>query len=239
MSLLEAKRAIAIIQARMTSTRLPGKVLMDLAGRPALEQMLRRVRQSVHLDDVIVATTVNATDGPVVELCERLGVSVFRGDEMDVLGRFHAAAIQAEADIVVRLTGDCPMHDATIIDLCLERFREGDCDYCSNVIHRSYPDGLDTEVLTIDTLARCDREAVSDYWREHVTTYIRDVDNPGDFLLDHFVGAEDYSELRWTLDTEIDLKRIRTFFDRLPDRFSWREALYIDPLFEILKSEEN
>jgi spore coat polysaccharide biosynthesis protein SpsF (cytidylyltransferase family) len=219
----------AIIQARMTSSRLPGKVLMDLNGRAALEQMLLRVGRSKRLDEVVVATTTNQTDDPIVDLCERMQTRVFRGDEKDVLGRFLGAARDAGADALVRLTGDCPMHDATVIDLCVDRFLASECDYLSNVMPRTYPDGLDTEIFTRRALEKTDQEAQTDYWREHVTTFIRDPENPGGFRLEVVVHDKDCAHLRWTLDTAEDLDRIRRYFSALPDGFSWLDALKIAP----------
>lgn len=218
---------VAIIQARMTSSRLPGKVLMDIGGRSALEQMIRRVGRSARLDAIVVATTVNATDDPVATLCAQIGTPVFRGDEKDVLGRFLGAARDLHADTVVRLTGDCPMHDAAVIDFCVDHFEAGACDYLSNVVERSYPDGLDVEVFTSLALEQTARDAQSDFWREHVTTYIRDSANPGKFQLGSVVHEHDYSNLRWTLDTAEDLARIRRYFNALPDEFSWLDAVEI------------
>jgi len=224
---------VAIIQARMTSTRLPGKVLMDIGGRPALEQMIRRVKQSNRLDMVTVATTVHATDDPIVALCARMETPVFRGDEQDVLGRFLGAAQNLRADTLVRLTGDCPMHDAAVIDHCIDQFTAGSYDYLSNVRQRTYPNGLDVEVFTIQALKQSARDAQTKFWREHVTTYIRDTENPGGFEIGSVAQDHDDSALRWTLDTAEDLARIRRYFNALPDRFSWRDALKIAPTLEL------
>ena len=211
----------------MTSSRLAGKVLMDLGGRPVLEQMLRRVMRSKRLDIVAVATTVNATDDPVAELCDAMSISVFRGDELDVLGRFLGAAHDLGAETLVRLTGDCPMHDPAVIDLCVARFEAETCDYRSNVVPRTYPDGLDTEVFSLQALERTSREAKSEFWREHVTAYIREPDNRGSFQIASVVNDMDLSALRWTLDTTEDLVRLRRYFERLPDGFTWQEAVEI------------
>ncbi len=124
----------------MTSSRLPGKVLADLCGESALQHMLSRVQRSQRIDGIVVATTTNDTDDPVVALCEKLGVAAFRGDEADVLGRFHDAAQLHDADPVVRLTADCPMIDPKILDEIIARFEEGEWDYVSNCNLRTYPD---------------------------------------------------------------------------------------------------
>ncbi|HUS96970.1 MAG TPA: glycosyltransferase family protein, partial [Hyphomicrobiaceae bacterium] len=160
---------VAIIQARMTSTRLPGKVLAEFAGQPMLSYMLDRVRRAQSLDGILIATTLNHTDDPVVDLCHEVGVAVFRGSEADVLGRYAAAAADAQADTIVRLTADCPLIDPHLIDQAVSTFREGGFDYLSNSIQLSYPDGLDVEVFTRSALARANAEANLPFHREHVT----------------------------------------------------------------------
>lgn len=219
---------VAIIQARMTSTRLPGKVLMDFAGKPALQHMLERVSKSRRLASICVATTANADDDPVADLCEKMSVPVFRGDEHDVLGRYVLAAERCNADPVVRLTADCPMHDAEVIDAAIAMYCAGGYDYVSNAMRRTYPDGLDVEVMSRATLERTAAEATHPFLREHVTTYIRGSrpDLPkGDFKTGDLVWEEDKSHYRWTLDTAEDLMRIRGYFERLPEGFGWRDAL--------------
>ncbi len=230
-------KTIAFIQARMGSSRLPGKVLADIAGRPSLEQMLRRVQLSKRLDGIVVTTTVNAIDDPVAALTERLGVGLFRGDEQDVLGRMHDAALAFGATVVVRLTADCPMHDATVIDAALEMFADGRYDYVSNAVQRTYPDGLDVEVMSFEALHRAHLEAVDRLHREHVTTYIRGVPAHlpnGDFRIGHLVNDQDFAALRWTVDTLADLDRVRRYYAALPDLFSWRQALALADRLEQL-----
>ena len=220
---------VAIIQARMTSSRLPGKVLADIAGKPLLHYMIERVRRSDRLDAIWVATTDNNTDDPVAELCEGMGVPVFRGDENDVLGRFAKAARAARADIVVRLTADCPLIDPTLIDEAIDAFVEGDYDYLSNSIELSYPDGLDVEVFTRTALETADREAEHPFHREHVTPYMRTGTYPdlpaGDFRVCHMTAPADFSHLRWTVDTADDLARVRRLAALLPPGFGWVDVL--------------
>jgi spore coat polysaccharide biosynthesis protein SpsF len=220
---------VAIIQARMTSTRLPGKVLADLAGRPMLAFMLARVRRARSVDVVWVATTDNATDDPVVELCGELDIPVFRGNEQDVLGRFSGAAHAADADIVVRLTGDCPLIDPALIDQAIAMLRDGGYDYLSNAIHATYPDGLDVEVFTAETLYVAERDAPDAFHREHVTPYMRTGVYPdiasGDFKVGHMTAPADFSHLRWTVDTQDDLDRLRDLVAGLPADFSWHDVL--------------
>lgn len=221
-------RTVAIIQARMTSSRLPGKVLADIDGRPSLQRMIERVRPATGLDEIAVATTALATDDPVAALCEQIGVRCFRGDEQDVLGRYVAAAAAFDADVVVRLTADCPMHDPEVIEMALRLYAQGGYDHVSNAVQRTFPDGLDVEVMSRQALERADREAKHPFLREHVTTYIR-CSKPelgcGDFALGHILNDTDLSAVRWTVDRQEDLDRVRRFFAALPDGFSWREAM--------------
>ena len=220
--------AVAIIQARMTSTRLPGKVMADLAGKPMIERMVERVSKSSSLAAVVIATTGNREDDPVAELAGRLKVRLSRGDEHDVLGRIQAAASAAGADPVVRLTADCPMSDPAVIDAALELFASSGADYVSNCNRRTFPDGFDVEVMSAKALATAHREARHPLLREHVTPYIRG-NRPdlgcGDFRRADLLADADFGHLRFTVDTEDDLKFIRSIFARLPDGFGWLDAV--------------
>jgi len=219
---------VAIIQARMTSTRLPGKVLADIAGRPSLERMIARVRSSKRLSNIVVATTTNATDDPVVILCEKLGVVVFRGEEMDVLGRFQAAAQSVDAAHIMRLTADCPMIDPGVLDDMIEMYASRNWDYVSNCVNRTYPDGLDAEVFTREALEEAAVVATHPIQREHVTLYIRGILPElgiGQFRRGDFLFTADFSHLRWTLDTAEDLTRIRRLVSALPEGYSWLDAV--------------
>jgi len=213
----------------MTSTRLPGKVLADLAGQPLLGHMLARVRRASLLDATWVATTTNASDDVVAAFCAALDVPVFRGDETDVLGRFAGAAQAARADVVVRLTADCPMMDPALVDAALRRLAEGGFDYLSNAVERSYPDGLDIEVFTRAALDRADREATLPFHREHVTPYLRtgmyDDIPTGHFRIGRVQAPADFSHLRWTVDTPADLDRVREIVAALPEGYGWMDAL--------------
>ena len=221
---------LAIVQARMTSSRLPGKVLSDICGKPSLQRMLERINMASSIDKVVVATTINASDNLIVELCEKLKVDIFRGDEDDVLGRFCGAAEVAEAEIVIRLTADCPMIDPDVIDEVVSAFSIYNHDYLSNTIDRTYPDGLDIEVMSIDTLREAHKKAVAPFLREHVTPYISgkcpDL-GAGDFRIDQIRFAADFSHIRWTLDTKEDLQRIRSLVSKLPEDYRWLQALSI------------
>jgi len=221
---------LAIVQARMTSSRLPGKVLSDICGKPSLQRMLERINMASSIDKVVVATTINASDNLIVELCEKLKVDIFRGDEDDVLGRFCGAAEVAEAEIVIRLTADCPMIDPDVIDEVVTAFSINNHDYLSNTIERTYPDGLDVEVMSINTLREAHKKAVAPFLREHVTPYIsgkRPDLGAGDFRIDQIRFAADFSHIRWTLDTKEDLQRIRSLVSKLPEDYRWLQALSI------------
>jgi spore coat polysaccharide biosynthesis protein SpsF len=206
-------RRVIIVQARTTSTRLPGKVLMDLVGRPMLAQQLRRLSHCRCADEIVVATTTNAADDPVTSLAREQGASVFRGSEDDVLGRFVGAARQAEADMVIRTTGDCPLIDPEVVDRVGEELTSHSdaCDYASNVVRRTYPRGLDAEALFMDVLLRCDRLATTPSQREHVTL-LPVVDRKELFLIRHVTAPRDHSALRWTVDTKEDLEFVRAVY---------------------------
>lgn len=209
-------RTVAIVQARMTSTRLPGKVLMDLAGRPVLDRVLERLAAAPGVDEVVVATTVEVTDDPVVALTGRLGHRWFRGSEHDVLGRYAGAAREAGADVVVRVTADCPLLDPTVVGAVVTELLEyrSSCDYAGNAVVRSYPRGLDTEAMFRDVLDRVDRIATAPAQREHVTMAIY-ASFPELFRRRDVVAAQDDSDLRWTVDHAIDLEVVRAAYEAL------------------------
>jgi spore coat polysaccharide biosynthesis protein SpsF len=207
---------VLVLQARTTSTRLPGKVLRDLGGRPMMLRQLERLARCREVDRVVVATTTNATDDPVVELAQAAGVHVFRGSEADVLGRYAGAAREAEADVVVRSTADCPLIDPEIVDRVVRTLVEGraEYDYVSNVVRRTYPRGLDVEALWRDTLERTDRMGTSREAREHVTWFIHR-ERPELFQIGSVAGDEDHADLSWTVDTAEDLERVRGIWEHL------------------------
>jgi len=207
-------RTVAIVQARTTSSRFPGKVLADLAGQPVLSWVLRRAQASA-VEDVVVATTVNVADDPLVAIAEREGARWFRGDERDVLGRYVQAAREARADAVVRLTADCPMLDAVVIDLVIEALHEPPAaDYSANVIERTFPQGLDAEALSFEALLRADRLGTSPDAREHVTWFIRE-ERPDLFDIRSVTAGTDDSDLEWSIDRPGDLERVRGLFTAL------------------------
>jgi spore coat polysaccharide biosynthesis protein SpsF len=224
-------RIVAIIQARMGSSRLPRKVLMDLAGATVLDRVLNRLGRSNLLQEVLVATTTEPGDDVIVEHCERSGRKVFRGSELDVLDRYYRAAKKIDADVVVRITSDCPVIDPQVTDATIRAFLDQHADYASNIRVRTYPRGLDTEVMTMQALERAWRESTKPYQREHVTPYL--YENPGEFKLHGIENDVDCSQHRWTLDTPEDLQLLREIYARFGGRddFGWREVL------ELVESE--
>ncbi len=200
----------------MTSSRLPGKVMADLSGRPLLAQLIFRLKQCASADEIVLATTINGTDDTLVELARREGVGWFRGSEEDVLARYVGAAGQSQAGVIVRITADCPLIDPQVIDLVVDDLvsHAETCDYASNVTQRTYPRGLDVEAFFWDTLLRIDRFARSQPAREHVTIVVRS-ERPSQFLCRSVTDQQDNSDLRWTVDTSVDLQLMRTLYEEL------------------------
>lgn len=206
-------KTVAIIQARYGATRLPGKVLRRLGGRTVLAQVIARVRTCRQLDGVVVATTEQGADGAVAAEAERCGAGVFRGSEEDVLGRYYFAARESQADVIVRITADCPLYDGALLDRMLTDFRRAPVDYLSNVIHRTFPRGLDTEIFTFAALERAQGEARRPHEREHVTPYF--YQHPERFQLRSYEEQPDLSGLRWTLDTPEDWELVEAVYAAL------------------------
>lgn len=208
-------KIVAIIQARMTSTRLPGKIMKKVLDKTLLEYQLERVSRSRLIDEVVVATTVNKTDDVIVDLCENLNYSFYRGSEDNVLSRYYEAAKNTNADIIVRLTSDCPLLDPEVIDQVIELFiqKRSNFDYVSNTLIRSYPRGMDTEVFSMGTLYKAYINAKDISAKEHVTSYI--YSNPKEFKLENLKCASDLSVHRWTVDTEEDFELIKRIIENL------------------------
>jgi glutamate-1-semialdehyde aminotransferase/spore coat polysaccharide biosynthesis protein SpsF (cytidylyltransferase family) len=220
---------LALIQARMGSSRFPGKVLQDLAGRPMLWHVVHRVRGAKSVDQVVIATTDREVDDPIAKFCEREGIGCFRGNEQDVLDRFYQAAKANDADVVVRITADCPLVDPEVIDKVLSRFAQGDCDYACNVMRYTYPDGLDTEVFSFAALEKAWREADKPSEREHVTPYLR----TGKFRTANVESEIPVSpeKFRWTVDHPADLEFVR----RVYAAFSKNGKFGFRRVFDLLK----
>jgi len=195
---------------------LPGKVMADLAGRPMLVQQIHRLQRCRAVDEILIATTTNAADEPIVEAGRTTGIGWYRGSEADVLGRYVGAAHQARADVVIRITADCPLIDPDVVDHVIGELttHATACDYASNVLRRTYPRGLDAEALFSDVLARIDRLTTSAAAREHVTILPR-TERPDLFLRRSIEDDEDNSDLRWTVDTPADMMAMRTIYQAL------------------------
>jgi len=223
----ERKPVHAVIQARMGSSRLPDKVLLDIAGRPMLARVVERARQAKLLDNVIVATTIDAEDDPVADFCEAKGFPCCRGPVFDVLARYHVAAESFKGQTIVRITADCPLIDPDVIDRTIAEFvKQPAAVYASNRLERyTYPVGLDVEVFTRAGLDQAFKEAEKPYQREHVTPFF--YDEPGKFNLVSVEAEGEYGQLRWTVDTPEDLVFIREVYQRLTDRenFRWNDVL--------------
>jgi len=220
---------VAVVQARMGSSRFPGKVLEDVAGHPMLWHVVHRLRKARLVDKVVVATTDRPLDDPIVDFCRQDELACFRGDERDVLDRFYQAAKAHHADVVIRITADCPLIDPAVVDRVVARFQQGDCDYASNAVPYTYPDGLDTEVFSFAALERAWRDANKPSEREHVTPYLR---------TEIFRNANVQSEIpvspaqyRWTVDHPADLIFVRKVYAA----FSQNEDFGFREIFQLLK----
>ncbi|WCK54189.1 glycosyltransferase family protein [Aneurinibacillus sp. Ricciae_BoGa-3] len=209
------KRIVAIVQARMTSTRLPGKALKTVLEKSLLEYQLERLTQTTMLDNIVVATTINTTDQPIVDLCKKLKVNYYRGSENHVLSRYYEAAHMFQAQIVVRLTSDCPLIDPQVVDDVINAYLHGTehYDYVSNTLTRTYPRGLDVEVFSIAALSEAYKRASSPAEIEHVTPYIYHPHN--NFRLGNLGYKEDKSFYRWTVDTPEDFELIKNIIESL------------------------
>jgi len=220
-------KVVGIIQARTSSTRLPGKVLMDLAGQPMLARVVERVARAERLDRVVVATSDEAADDPIEELCRRRDWNCFRGSRDDVLDRFLQAAEAFEADAVVRVTSDCPLIDPGVIDEVVDCFIEGgaDIDCAANTQpRRTFPRGLDTSATSMAALRRVWSEAGEPRHREHVTLYM--FEHLERFRIKGVFASEDFSEMRWTVDTAEDFQFMAKVFQHFGNSiFNWKEVL--------------
>lgn len=222
--MLGTSKVCVTIEARMTSSRLPGKVLLPLAGEPALKRMLDRVKPAEYVDEIVVATTTNPEDDPIVALCERDGTKYFRGSEDDVLSRVLESARSVGADIIVELTGDCPLVDHRHIGMVIDLFARENCDYASNTHDRgtAFPNGFDVQVFPVRVLEEVDALTDDPIDRVHVSYYI--YTHPERFSCASLVATDKmcWPELEVTLDEEGDYDLLNAIFSRL---------LPTDPLF--------
>lgn len=226
---MRTDRVVAVVQARMGSKRLPGKVLADLCGKPVLAWVVDRARRARRVDDVLVATTTDPDDDAVEEFCARRGDRCFRGHPTDVLGRIVRAARGSRAEVVVRITGDCPWIDPELIDEAVHAFLTADPPVALVLNRlpwdRTYPIGTDVEVCSLASLQTADAEAEHAHQREHVMPFL--YENPDRFPYLHLRSGGDYGALRWTVDEAADLEVLRAVCSRFPgrDNFTWLEVL--------------
>lgn len=223
------KKPLIIIQARMTSTRLPGKVLLPLCGKSVLEVMFDRLH--TFKDSLLIATTNDGSETPIVALCEKLGIRSFRGETENVLERYLLAAKKYGAttgDVIVRLTSDCPLIDPGTLERMLAFFEAGDYDYLSNVVERTFPRGLDIEIFSFDALEKAYHNAATPFEKEHVTTYIHTT-HRGEFSIGSFADKEDHSKYRLTLDEPADYDVIKAVYEKLGCRtdFGYKELIEV------------
>ncbi|MCM8832209.1 MAG: glycosyltransferase family protein, partial [Candidatus Omnitrophica bacterium] len=208
------KRIIAVIQARMGSTRLKGKVLMDIEGKPLLWHVINRVQASEKITDIVIATSDNEKDNAIEIFSKQYCVNIFRGSEDDCLDRYYKTAKKFNADIVVRITADCPLICPEIIDKVIKEYLKGGYDYVTNTLFYTYPDGCDVEVFSFKALEKAYKESKDPIDREHVTPYIR---NSGKFKLKNVENEEpvDPKEYKWSVDRIEDLKFVKEVYKNL------------------------
>lgn len=212
----ESPKVLAIIQARMGSTRMPSKVLLDLAGRPVLAHVIERLRRSHLTSEFIVATTISPDDLPIVGLCAEMGVRVYCGHEHDPLERYYQAARLYGGDHIIRIKGDCPVIDPEIIDQAIHLHLQMEADYTTNTLERTYPVGQDVEILRRQTLEQVWRSAGLRSEREHITLYIPK--HPEAFKICHLKQPNDLSAKRWTIDYPEDYELLKLIFNNLYPR---------------------
>lgn len=205
---------IAIIQARTGASRLPNKVIIQIKGKSVLEHVIDRVKRSTQINEVIVATTISESDLRIAGLCAQNGIRVFCGSEDDVLDRYYQAAKLLEADNVIRITADCPLHDAQVIDQVIMSHIAQNNDYTSNTLKETFPDGLDCEIMKYSVLKEAWKEAKMASQREHVTQYIIHNDK---YKKSCVLSKENHGDERWTLDTKDDLRFIERVYEELYD----------------------
>ena len=224
------KKIVCTIEARMTSSRLPGKVLLPFAGKPALERLIERVRRSRYVDDIVVATTINNEDQPIIDLCEKIGCSYFRGSEEDVLSRVLGATKSVNGDIIVEITGDCPLLDHRHVDRMIELFYSGEYDYASM---KKFPNGFDVQIFPTEALGKVDKLTDDPIDRVHVSYYI--YAHPETFRLFHWYAEGDmnWPEGRVTLDEQSDYELLNAIVE---DLYPKNEDFSAEDIVRLLKS---
>ena len=217
-------KVVALVQARMGSTRLPGKVLRAIVGKPMIELLLARLSQSSELDEIVVAASEEVKNDKLQSVVESLNYKCTRGSEKNVLNRFYESAKSVGADVIVRITGDCPLVDPTLVDECIRSYKDSDVDYFSNIDPATYPDGLDIEVMSFESIERANNETDSEFDREHVTPYIRNSDS---FSKSSIQYVKDLSTQRWSVDEPEDLIVVTNVFEHFSPNlyFDWKQVL--------------
>jgi spore coat polysaccharide biosynthesis protein SpsF len=237
-------KVVAIIQGRMSSSRLPGKILADIAGQPMLQRVFLRTSRAATVTETIFATTTDPSDDRVAEYCDFSGIPFTRGSLYDVLDRYYQAAKQTKADVIVRITADCPVIDPTLIDDVVNTLFDGEYDFACNRLplpwHRTYPIGLDVEACTFKNLEKAWKEATEPQHREHAMPYfyegvklstvsrqLEEGVSPRGFRVALLHHTTDFGDYRWTVDTPEDLEFIRQVYSRFDGRddFTWKEVL--------------
>lgn len=228
------KGVVAIIQARMNSTRLPGKALKNITGKPMLAHVVERLKSTKLVNEIVIATTTKEEDRIISRFANDFGVKSFAGSEEDVLDRYYQAAKRCEADVIVRITSDCPLIDPEVVDKVIAFYlkNRGTKDYVSNCLRRSYPRGLDTAVFCFEVLEMAWQQSKEPYQREHVTLYI--YEHPEIFRLVNVENNEDLSYMRWTVDEARDLEFVREIYERL---YKEGEIFAMKDVLALLKRE--
>lgn len=217
-----------MLQARMGSNRLPGKVLASVIGRRMLALIVKRVLRARYIDQLVVVTTQSPEDDPIEAVVTDLKILCFRGAEVDCLDRYYQAARQFKPEVVVRLTGDNPLVDSGFVDWVVKQYLSANppYDYIDTSLSKTFPIGLSVEVFSFTALATAWKEDTNLQLREHVTPFI--YRNPGRFRICHLASSQNYSHMRWTVDTPEDLAFVRRIYDHFGhDRFSWQEVLTV------------
>ena len=214
-----------MIQARTGSNRLHGKVLELIENKPMIWHVINRVKRISNVKQIILITTKKEEDKKLQNIAKELDILNFQGDENDVLNRHYQCALEFKAGPIIRITGDCPLVDPSLVDSILEFFLAHEYDYVSNTINPTFPDGLDTEIFSFKTLEKCAKNADLPSEREHVTSYI--INHPNEFKIFNYENQTNLSSLRWTVDKELDLDFVRKVYDKMSPSldFSSNEVL--------------
>lgn len=218
------KQVSAIVQARMGSTRLPGKIMKEIIGKPMIDYVIERISKSSLISEIIIATSEREDNYDFIKYLDSKEIKYYVGNEEDVLSRYYYTAKQFNTENIVRITADCPLIDPLIIDNTVKEYFDSSTEYTSNIYPRSFPKGLDTEVFSFKALERANYEATSKYDREHVTSYIRE---SGKFKISNYSNGKDYSKLRLTVDWMEDFILIERIFKSFSPNifFNWLDII--------------